>query len=366
MHKQVAAAFDQRNYQMAAQLLKQWRRESPKDPWMMVFVGRLQEETNQLEAAEATYRKVLQRVNNAKVVAQARQGLERLKQQAEASRQLALAQAKAAPGSDQPALLLLAPVKSEDRMTAAQGLAEVMKIDPYIARMHIPGKVWRLYRVGPIGELEFYGQSLRRAQTPAFWVKLADINAAQVFRVCYFRAVTPQVKVVCQNQADQLGVIGFDWTEVSQRVTGLLPIFEKVIDRGAWGKLEHKERTQDYAQMLDLHLHSRHCILRLCDRTYQFQHGDPFNQSSPQVNTTINSGVTSTTRINWNNLLNQINQRVACPLWSDFNSFAEGALEYIDLLGNFNTHINLFRSQPSNWDPAFQLYSGLIFLKQQV
>lgn len=362
MHKQVAAAFNHQNYRQAAQLLKQWRRESPQDPWMKLFMGRLQEETHQLEAAESTYRQVLQTVNNAKIAAQARQGLQRLQQQTEASRQQALAQARAAPGSDEPALLLLAPVKGEDRMTAAQGLARVMKIDPYIARMQLPGKAWRLYRVGPIGELEFYGQSLRQAQTPAFWVKLADINAAQVFRVCYFQAAAPQVKVVCQNKADQLGVIAFDWSEVSQRVTGLLPIFEQVVDRGAWGKLERRERTQDYAQMLDLHLPGRHCILRLCDRTYQFQHGDPFNQDSPPVN----SEAKSTTRINWNNLLKQINLRVACPLWSDFNSFAEGALEYIDLLGRFNAHINLFRSQPSNWDPAFQLYSGLIFLKQQL
>ena len=366
MYEQVVTAFDHRDYRMVAQLLKQWRREAPQDPWMMVFVGRLQEETNQLETAEATYRKVLQKVNNAKVMAQARQGLQRLKQQAEANRQQALAQAKTAPGSDQPALLLLEPVKGEARKMAAQGLAQVMKIDPYAARMHLPSKAWRLYRVGPVGELKFYGQSLKQAKTPAFWVKLADIKAIQVFRVCYFQALEPQVKVVCQNQADQLGVITFDWTEVNQRVTGQLPIFEQVVDRGAWGKLERKERTQDYAQMLDLHLPDRHSILRLCDRTYQFQHQVPFNQNSSLVNSAANSGIKNTTRINWNNLLNQINQRLACPLWSDFNAFAEGALEYIDLLGGFNAHINLFRSQPSNWDPAFQLYSGLIFLKQQV
>ncbi|MDJ0707262.1 MAG: tetratricopeptide repeat protein [Leptolyngbyaceae cyanobacterium MO_188.B28] len=361
MHEQVSAALDQQDYRRAAKLLKQWRQESPKDPWMMVCVGRLQEETNRLEAAEATYRKVLQGANNAKVMAQARQGLQRLEQQAESSRQQALAAAKAEPGSDQTGLLLLVPVKGEDRKAAAQGLAKVMKIDPYAAQLKIPGKAWRLYRVGPIGELEFYGQSLRQANTPAFWVKLADINTAQIFRVCYFRSVTPQVTVVCQNQADQLGEISFDWSEVSQRVTGLLPIFEQVVDRGAWGKLERKERTQDYAQMLDLHLQSRQCILRLCDRTYQFQQVDPFNEE-PLSKT---PGLKNTTRINWNNLLNQINQRVACPIWSDFNAFAEGALEYIDLLHNFNPHINLFRSEPSNWDPAFHLYSGLIFLQRQ-
>ena len=361
MHEQVAAAFDRGDYRMAARLLKQWRQESPKDPWMMVFIGRLQEETKQLEAAEATYRKVLQRVNNAKVMAQARQGLQRLEQQAEASRQQALTEATAEPGSDQTGLLLLVPVKGEDRKTAAQGLAQVMKIDPYAAQLKIPGKAWRLYRVGPIGELEFYGRSLRQVKTPAFWVKLADINTAQIFRVCYFRSVTPQVTVVCQNQADQLGEISFDWAEVSQRVTGLLPIFEQVVDLGAWGKLERKERTQDYAHMLDLHLHSRQCILRLCDRTFQFQQDDPFNPEQPSGN----PGLKNTTRINWNNLLNQITQRVVCPIWSDFNAFAEGALEYIDLLDNFNPHINLFRSEPSNWDPAFHLYSSLIFLQQQ-
>jgi hypothetical protein len=50
------------------------------------------------------------------------------------------------------------------------------------------------------------------------------------------------------------------------------------------------------------------------------------------------------------------------PLWSTFETFAETALEHPDLLSKLPTHIDLFRREDSNWDPAFQLYSSLLFL----
>ena len=79
---------------------------------------------------------------------QARQGIERIVTTREAERQDAIAQAKAAPGSDEPALLLLDPVAPAQRTEAAQGLAAVMKIDPYTARMQLPGKGFRMVSRG--------------------------------------------------------------------------------------------------------------------------------------------------------------------------------------------------------------------------
>ena len=358
MQYEVAAALEQQDYKGAAQLLKQWQADSPKDPWLGIYIGRYQEATGKTEAAEATYRNLLQVSRNARIMTQARQGIERIVTTREAERQDAIAQAKATPGSDEPALLLLDPVAPAQRTEAAQGLAAVMKIDPYTARMQLPGKGFRMYRVGGIGELQYYGESLQAAKTPAYWTKLSELTRLEVFRVRYFRAVAPHAVVVCANEDKQLGTITFTWSEVKQRVTGLLPIFESVVDLGPWQKLERKQKTQDYAHVLDLHLYGRSTILRLCDRTYEFQQGDPFSDKTETAHPPLSQ---ATTRISWNRLTQYIDAQIKSPILSDFTAFGEGALEYIDLLSDFNPYLDLARLKPSKWDPAFQLYSSLCF-----
>ncbi|WP_346292652.1 tetratricopeptide repeat protein [Sphaerothrix gracilis] len=355
----VTTALESQDYRRAAELLQQWRQQSPQDPWLKLCIGQYQEGRGQLEAAAKTYRQILQKSTHPKILAQARQGIERLNARQAAQQEAAKASAKAAPDSQDTGLLLLEPVAPQQRATAAQGLAQVMQIDAYTARMQLPSKSWRVYRVGNMGELRYLEQALTTAATPAFCAKLADINQGQVFRVSFLRAVEPQVKVVCQSANNQLGTIAFDWSEVSQCVVGALPIFEQVVDLGPWGKLQRKEKTQDYAQVLDLHLHQRRSILRLCDRTYQFKSGDPLStQTSPDL-------PQATTRPRWNALSQHIQAQLTCPLQSGFTPFAEGAMEYIDLLSNFPAHIDLMRKRPSNWDAAFQLYSGLHFLQHQ-
>jgi hypothetical protein len=72
----------------------------------------------------------------------------------------------------------------------------------------------------------------------------------------------------------------------------------------------------------------------------------------------------ATTRKNWNNLLDFLNRQLPnIPVWSDFTSFAETALDFREMLGHLPSHINLVRREETPWDPAFQLYSGLVFLK---
>lgn len=359
MNEQIDAAFERQDYRIVAQLLQIWKQQSPDDPLLMLSIGRYQEETQKLDAAETTYLKVLKRTPHTKIMAQAREGLKRVQQRREADRQRALSEAKAAPGSEEAGMLFLEPVLGEARTAAAQGLATVMKLDPYTARMQVPSKTWRMYRVGSMGEMQYYGQALNQANTPAWWMSLKAVKAIPVFRIRFFRAVTPQVTVVCANDTGQLGTMVFDWSEITQRVTGLLPVFERVIDIGPWGRLQRKEKTQDYAQVLDLHLMSRQCILRLCDRTYDFSQGNPFQ--APEV-PNPNPGIT---RTHWNHLVDSINQQSQSPLSSDFTPFGEGAIEYLDLLGEFKDYIDLARLQPSQWDPAFHLYSSLIFLKNQ-
>ncbi|MEM8542970.1 MAG: tetratricopeptide repeat protein [Cyanobacteria bacterium P01_H01_bin.119] len=364
MQDDVSAALDQQDYQKAAQRLKVWKAQSPNDPWLGIYIGRYQEATGKDKAAETTYRSVLKATRNPKVMTQARNGIERIVATREANRQGAIAQAKAAPGSDALSMLLLDPVPSAQRQVAAQGLASVMGIDPYTARMQLPSKGFRIYRVGGIGELKYYGESLQRAQTPAYWTRLDQLTSVEVFQVRYFRAVAPRAVVVCANDSKQLGTITFDWSEVNQRASGLLPIFESVVDLGPWQKLQRKQKTQDYAYVLDLHLYNRSTILRLCDRTYEFQQGDPLDKSLAEAGSASLSQ--TTTRHRWDRLTQYLETQIDGPLQADFTAFGEGAIEYVDLLPlNFSAHLDLGRVKPTNWDPAFQLYSSLCFRRGQ-
>jgi hypothetical protein len=48
-------------------------------------------------------------------------------------------------------------------------------------------------------------------------------------------------------------------------------------------------------------------------------------------------------------------------IWTDFTPFAETVLEQKEMLEHLQSHVHLFRREKTNWDPAFHLYSGLIF-----
>ena len=358
MLDQVAAAFDRQDYKTAAQLLKQLRQQSPENIWVRFYIGRLQEVSGKLEAAATAYRQLLQESTNSKLVAQAREGLQRITAVAKAQRQEAIAQATADPAHAGAGFLILEPIAAAAKAAAAQNFARIMKLDAYMARMILPSRGWRLYRTGALGELQLYGQELQQAGIPVFWVALAAIQKIRVFRVQYFQAASPQPTVLCKNEADQLGSLTFEWSEVTNRVEGLLPIFEDVVDVGVRNKLTHREETQDYAQIVDLHLPKRNCILRFCDRAYQFQNGVVFDASQ-------DGGLSSTQatlRIRWNQLTGFLQERSpTLPIGSDFTPFAETALEHLSLVKDFPAHIDLFRKAPTQWDNAFQLYSGLIF-----
>jgi hypothetical protein len=52
------------------------------------------------------------------------------------------------------------------------------------------------------------------------------------------------------------------------------------------------------------------------------------------------------------------------PVWSEFSVFANSALEHLEWVKGLPSHIDLFRKEPTQWDRAFQLYSGLVFQAQ--
>jgi hypothetical protein len=353
----IAAALEKKDFRTAATLLQQWKQQDAKDPKFLLMVGQYQEATERWEQAEKTYLKLLRQTANQKLLVQARQGIQRVQSHRVQAREEAIETARARPDGQDPGLLCLEPVQGEQRQTAAQGLAKIFGMDAYTARLQIPGKAWRLYRVGPIGDLQYYSQALTEANAPAFWIKHAEIKAIQVFSIQHFRRVQPQPEVVCKNTDGQMGAIAFDWSEVSQVVLGQLPMFESVIDTGAWGKLQRKEKTQDYAEIIDLHLHRRRCILRLCDRTYDY------SKESPLPNAAAIPDKSLSTRPQWQALRTYVQGRIHAPVQNEFSLFGETALEFLDLLPPLKPQIDLFRVRETNWDPAFHLYSSLHFLR---
>ncbi|MDZ8185870.1 MAG: tetratricopeptide repeat protein [Nostoc sp. ChiSLP02] len=354
MIEQVAIAFDNKDYQTAAKLLKQLQKESPEHPWVQFYIGRLHEVSGKYQDAEKIYRQLLRDTRNTRIVTLARQALWRLQEIEQEERQRAIAKAISEPSNIELGVLVLEPLNNELKTEASRKFAEIMQIDPYSARLLLPSRGWRLYRTGQVGELKFYGEQLQQAGIPCFWTTIKAIQQIQVFQVKYFSESQQKATVVCCNQANQLGSLTFNWSEVTARVVGLLPIFEQVVDVDARRKLEWKTQTQDYAQFCDLHLPGRHCILRLCDSEYEFQQGLEIISQASQ----------NTIRINWNSLSNWIDQQLPqVKTWSDFTSFADTTLDQTEMLSQIKSHIHLYRREETNWDPAFQLYSGLIFVK---
>lgn len=373
---QIAAALNRKDMKQAAQLIKQLQKDSPQNPWVQFYVGRYWELTHKTETAETVYRQLLRDTTNPKVVAQARQALQRLEDAERQRRKEAIAESLADPRNAEPALLILEPISPEDKPAAIQTISRIFKTDPYTTRIQLQSRGWRLYKTGTIGELRVYCEELQKGGIPIFWAGLTDLPKINVFRVQYFQTLFPQPTAVCKNEFDQLGSLTFKWSEVSQRVEGLLPLFIEVMDYGPHrrgDKFRHKEITQDYAQVCDLHLMGRNSILRLCDQTYQFQQGIDFTRPvsavplPPKPNALPSEKPKeishNTTRLNWNNLLSVLNQQLAVTVWSDFTPFAETTLDYTQMLGRIKSHIDLDRKSESPWDSAFQLYSGLVFLK---
>jgi len=375
---QIAAALEGKDYKQAAQLIKQLQKESPENPWVQYYIGRYYELTNNLEKAQTTYKQILRDITNPKIVSQTRQGIQRIEIAQQNLRQQAIETAKNDPSNLEPGLLILEPVSPENKPAAIQNISRIFKIDAYTTRMQIQSRGWRLYKTGPIAELRIYGQELLNAGIPVFWATLSDIEKIQIFRVQHFQSLSSPA-VVCKDKFDRLGAIEFNWSEVTQRVEGLLPMFIEVMDYSPNRRTEqfrHKEIRQDYAQICDLHIPSRNCILRICDQSYEFQQGVNFTKASAELPTSPNQKnktsrvknskqiPQSTTRINWNNLLEIFDDRqLDVTVWSEFTPFAETVLDYTNMLSKIESHIEVDRKSETPWDSAFQLYSALAFLR---
>jgi hypothetical protein len=350
MLDQVAAAFERQDYQTAAQLLKELLKRSPQDPWVQLYVARLQEVSGKAKAAEGIYRQLLKSQTNSKLIAQARQGLQRLGGVRQPESQAIAATRQ--PSSTNPGFMILSAVPTEVRSELGQRFASVMNLDLYTAKALLPSRGWKLYRVGAFAELQEVGQALKVAEIPVFWAAVSELEAIQVFHVSHFSTLEPNPIVVCKNESGQLGSLSFAWSEVTQRVEGILPIFSQVVELGYRDRPEWKDKVEDYAHFCDLHLPSRRCILRIHDSRYNFKQG------------ALASFEADTIRQHWNYLLTCLNgQLPQAPILSNFTTFSETVNDFIVPVSRLKPHLFLSRSEDCYLDSAFHLYSTLAFLK---
>lgn len=369
MEAQVSAALKASNYKQVSALLKQWQAKEPQNPLLRLYAAQLQERTHRPEAAEKNYLKLLKQSPSNKIMSQARAGIQRIHERGKAQKAEALTKARAIEGGDEVAILAIATPPNPTaaaRQQAINGIASVFNLDAYTARMKLPPSGFRIHRVGSWGEISYYTKALKAASVPTRSVKVTDIKGMQVFQICYLESRSPQptaqptsqrtaqLTMVCKSADGQLGKISFDLAEVAQQVSGQLPIFEQVVDIGNWGKTIHKEKVQDYAQVVDLHLPKRKIILRMCDRLYQYQKGVPLTSGNKELNS----------RIQWNHLLSQITQNLSAPRHDDFTRFGKGALEFINILPPIHPHLDIDRRAPSHWDQAFHVYSSLCYFSE--
>lgn len=358
MVESIINAINRQNYEEASQLLQQLHQDDPNNIWIPFYQARLAEAQGDVTFANERYRELLPNVVNPKLMRQIRQGIERINQQESQQRQTALDEAMTESGSQEMGMLLLEAIPNEFKKAAAQKFGEIMDIDPYTARLQLPSRSWRLYRTGAIGKLRFQAEQLKKADIPCFTALLSQVNALKVYNVLYIESVEPQVTIVYEPRKGQRDIFTFQWSDVQQRVEGLLPIFEECVNIGLRGQLKRTTETLDYAKICDLHLPHKNTIIRLCDQQYRFLEGMSFSDTQK-----ARDGQ-ATMKKSWQHIMAFINEKNSnLPIVSEFTPFGESAIDFQELLKLIHPHINLLRREDTPWDAAFHLYSSLAFLK---
>jgi hypothetical protein len=357
MFEQVESALNRQDYRTARNLIKTLVHNQPHNDMVHLYAAQLQEATEHFDNATKIYKWLMVESVNSKIVSDARTGIQRIQTILQTQRQTALDQSLHIAGGDEAGLLILEPVSAEEKLVMAKQLAIIMQLDVYTARLHLPSRGWRLYRLGNMGELNFYHQQLQQVQIPSFCTPLNSVKKMTVVSVKLIEEFNPQATFNCVSEHGEKLKMGCAWSEVKQIVTGLLPIFEEITEVTASTtrtNIRHKSKILDYVQICDLHVPSKNLILRFCNQNYSFQQE-------------VGDGLGSiTSRENWQQLLSQIHKKTSqAKLWSDFTPFAETALAYPEMLQKITAHVPLARRKNSLWDQAFQMYSSLIFVKEE-
>jgi tetratricopeptide (TPR) repeat protein len=378
MLEQAASALNRRDYQTAAKLIAALMVERPDDYQVQLYAAQLDEATGQLDQAVEIYRSLLQSAVNLKITTEARQGIQRIEQFQSQAQADALRRARlGCEDNPEPGFLVLESMSAEHKQAVVKKFAAIMEIDPYSAKLQLPSRGWRLYRLGQMGELQFYRDRLLQAEIPCFCVSQHSTQQMFVFQVGHLQSFQPKGEIVCTDDRGELRTFNFNWSEVTQVVTGILPIFEEVMELDAYNRTFRKPKILDYVHVCDLQLRDRRSIFRLCSQTYNFceykqslarhrhEHGDFSSQLSTDLVPSTAQRLPATSRDNWKNLISQISEQVAhIHTQSNFTPFAETAIGYPELMGHIEPHLELLRRADSLWDRAFHLYSTLSMCRE--
>jgi hypothetical protein len=362
MFPDIAAALKNHDYDGAARLLAGLSGpEKDDNPWVELYQAQLLEGLGEIDQARSAYRHLLGQVTHPKLLTQIRQALARCQDQ---QRQELEAQKPPDPVppvlppppqlEQELAIFVLDCVAAEAKAAIAIKLGQIMKIDAYSARLQLPSRSWRIYRTGPLEELKHYQQQFQEAGIPSFCVPLARVLSLSILPVFHLETLSPQAQVSYRLDREHRGTFDFVWSEVAQRVEGMLPIFEECVHLDRQGKIERKTQILDYAKVCDLHLPAQNLLLRFCDQTYEYDWGVPL--LGPQTKREQEG----TNFEQWGRL-RQLFQEY-CPqaiVWSEFQPFAETALDFSELLKTLEPHRHFMRREETLWDQAFHLYSGL-------
>jgi hypothetical protein len=359
MLEQVEAALQRRDYQTASNILIKLKQTQPDNSHVKLYEGKLQEATGQLENAALIYRQLMQsNLIDPKILQAARQGIARIQAdkietvRRTANQDFVVSEEKIADSAA--GLLILETVAAAEKAALALKFAQIMKIEPYNARLLLPSRSSRVYRTGNMGEMSCYEHQLRAAGIPAFALSIEELNKPEVIQVKSIESFSPKAQIIALNGYGTDFSRSYNWSDVRVVVSGLLPIFEEITQTSISAtktKVQYKSQILDYVQVWDLHLPSNQIILRICSQNYIFPLTDK------------KAGIVSN-RENWQKLIKKIREYTPqAQHWSEFPPFAETALEYPDTLEKMPAHLQLVRRQPSNWDQAFQLYSGAIFAR---
>lgn len=381
MLEQAADALDRQDYHTAAKLIAILSAERPDDLQVQLYAAKLQEAIDRFDDALQGYRLAIQQAVNPKIIAEARKGIERIEQiQAQnQAKELAIAQA-GIEDRIEPGFLVLEPMSADRKQETFKQFATIMNLDPYSARLQLPSRGWRLYRVGQMGQLAFLRDRLLKAEIPCFCVSQQDTQQVFVFQVNHLQSFHPQATIVCTDDRSELRTFNFNWSEVTQIVTGMLPIFEEVMEIDGRNRTHRKSKILDYVNICDLQLRDRRTIFRLCAQTYDFcDYKQLITQNrhsltiEPSVRTSADLGgllngqrIPTTSRDNWKNLISQISEQISeHQTQRNFNPFAETAIGYPELLQRIDPHLELLRRADSLWDRAFHLYSTLAMCRDR-
>ncbi|WP_017296268.1 tetratricopeptide repeat protein [Geminocystis herdmanii] len=366
MFEEVKSAIDQENYDEAKDILTQLLAQGKNDLWIRYYQTLILEKQGNLTESEASYRQIVKDsiYPDAQLLKLIRDGIERIvtinreKQQIQQQIQLKkLQEFQNIENSEDLAVLVLKPVNLEQKKVLAPKFAQVMNLDNYTATLQIPTRSLRLYKTGNFGTLNYYQTELSQAEIPCFCQRIKNINQMTVYQVEYIISDDGEVNILCKNDQEKEIIITFQWTEINHKIHALIPIFEETLHIDAKGKPQKKKSTLDYSKFYDLHLVSQNLILRFSDQFYKFDRAAPFHDRGLEI-----SKQGKTVQEKWEYLTNFLNEKIPDkPLWSDFTLFAEGAIQFPEMLKQITPHINLFRREETLWDETFQLYSGLIF-----